>query len=76
MPALELPPARRGRGDPPIRVATLETAGLGNHSHIATDGAVAVVVDPRETSIAVSNSAAASVPGSPGCWRPTSTTIT
>ena len=29
-----------------IRVTPLETPGLGNHSHIATDGTVAVVVDP------------------------------
>ena len=47
MPALELPAGQEGvAATRPIRVATLETAGLGNHSHIATDGAVAVVVDP------------------------------
>jgi glyoxylase-like metal-dependent hydrolase (beta-lactamase superfamily II)/rhodanese-related sulfurtransferase len=35
------PGARR-----PIRVTSLETPGLGNHCHIASDGTVAVVVDP------------------------------
>jgi hydroxyacylglutathione hydrolase len=30
-----------------IRVETIETSGLGDHSYLATDGEVAVVVDPQ-----------------------------
>jgi glyoxylase-like metal-dependent hydrolase (beta-lactamase superfamily II) len=30
-----------------IRVETIKTPGLGDHSYLATDGDVAVVVDPQ-----------------------------
>jgi glyoxylase-like metal-dependent hydrolase (beta-lactamase superfamily II)/rhodanese-related sulfurtransferase len=47
MPTFDLATGQEGSaGARPIRITALETAGLGNHSHIATDGAVAVVVDP------------------------------
>ena len=49
MPTLDLAAGGEATAEveaPRIRVTPLETPGLGNHSHIATDGTVAVVVDP------------------------------